>query len=116
MNWIPITDENMIDEIITTSREMMCLVFKHSNSCEISHISKWRLENSWTLPATEVRLYFLDLLKYRPISNKIAEVFNVYHESPQVLLIRNGECIYESSHLDINTEEIELCYKEVTII
>lgn len=115
MNWILLTDENQIDELKQISAHTLCLIFKNSSTCEISHIAKWRLEKSWNLQSTEVIPYFLDLLKFRNISNKIAADFNVHHESPQVLLISNGECIYDASHLDINTEEIELCYKELTI-
>jgi bacillithiol system protein YtxJ len=50
--------------------------------------------------------YFLDLIAYRAISDKIAEDFDVWHESPQVLVIRNGKCIYEESHLSIRMELI----------
>lgn len=50
--------------------------------------------------------YFLDLLNYRTISNKVAEDFNVYHESPQVLIIRNGECTYDESHMAITIDDI----------
>lgn len=115
MHWIPITDENQIEEIIAASRHNICLIYKHSSSCSISDISKWRLENGWIFQSNEVTPYFLDIIIYRKISQKLAAVFNVYHESPQVLLISNGECIYDNSHLDINIADIELCYKEMTI-
>lgn len=50
--------------------------------------------------------YFLDLIKYRSLSNQIAEDFAVYHESPQVLIIKNEECIYDESHSGIQVDEI----------
>jgi len=54
----------------------------------------------------EIDFNFLDLLAHRSLSNKIAEQFSVYHESPQVLLIRNGECIYDESHMGISMPEL----------
>lgn len=56
------------------------------------------------LPA-DMPLYFLDLIKYRDISNQIAEDFQVYHESPQMLLIKDGECILDQSHGSISVDE-----------
>lgn len=53
-----------------------------------------------------LEIYYLDLLAHRNISNYIAHHYSVHHESPQVLLIRNGECFYDSSHLDITSEEL----------
>lgn len=63
-----------------------------------------RLERA-EAPAT-IDFYYLDLLAHRNISNKIAEDFQVYHESPQVLLIRNGECVYDESHMAITMDEL----------
>ena len=54
-----------------------------------------------------VESYFLDLIAHRDVSNYIAEAFSVYHESPQILLIQNGECTYETSHLDITVGDLK---------
>ncbi|MGZ5255530.1 MAG: monothiol bacilliredoxin BrxC family protein, partial [Flavitalea sp.] len=59
----------------------------------------------WDALPENINLYFLDLLRFREISNAIADVFDVYHQSPQLLLIKNGECIYETSHGEISAEE-----------
>ena len=67
-------------------------------------MAKNRLERE--APAPNVAFYYLDLLRYRPISNKIAEMFHVHHQSPQVLLIKNGECTYEESHNGISMQDI----------
>ena len=64
-----------------------------------------RLERSAT--KADVDFYFLDLIRNRQISNKVAEEFSVYHESPQVLLIKDGKCVYDESHSGINMNEIE---------
>jgi bacillithiol system protein YtxJ len=67
-------------------------------------MAKARLERS--IQPEAVDFYYLDLLNYRSISNKVAELFSVPHESPQVLLIKNAECIYEETHNGIDMNEI----------
>ena len=57
-------------------------------------------------PPDEMDFYFLDLLRHRQLSNKIASIFSVHHESPQILLIKNGECTYDESHDGIDMKEI----------
>lgn len=104
MNWIDLTDEQQLGRLKELSKQKPQLIFKHSTRCAISSMAKNRLERS-SAPDT-VDFYFLDLVKYRQLSNKIAEEFAVYHESPQVLLIKNGECIYDESHSGIQMDEI----------
>jgi bacillithiol system protein YtxJ len=67
-------------------------------------MAKNRLERSQS--PENISYYYLDLKRYRSVSNKVADVFGVYHESPQVLLIKNGECIYEESHNGISMNDI----------
>jgi bacillithiol system protein YtxJ len=105
MNWIPITQEAQIDEIKKLSAQRPQLIFKHSTRCSGSSMALNRLERS--IVPDEVDFYFLDLIAHKNISNKIAEDFAVYHESPQILLIKNGECIFDESHSGISMEEIQ---------
>ena len=104
MRWIPLTEEAQLDTIITESATQPVVIFKHSTTCSISAMSKGRLEREQAPDG--VKFYYLDLLRYRPISNKVAETFSVHHESPQVLLIKNGDCVYEESHNGISMNEI----------
>lgn len=104
MNWINLTQEEQLQQIKVNSKNKPQVIFKHSTRCSISSMAKNRLEKS-TQP-DEIDFYFLDLIKYRPISNKIAEIFKVYHESPQILLIKNEECVYDESHSGIAMGEI----------
>jgi bacillithiol system protein YtxJ len=80
------------------------VIYKHSSRCFVSSIVRSKLEKS-TVPG-EMDFHFLDLISYRPLSNKIAADFKVPHESPQVLVIRNNECIYDASHDNIDMEEM----------
>ncbi len=105
MNWIPLTDEHQLETIKQQSENQSVAIFKHSTRCSISAMIKIRLERG-KVPQN-IPFYFLDLIRYRSISNKIADDFSVYHESPQILLIKNGECIYDESHNGINMDDIE---------
>ena len=103
-NWIEINDDIDLNHAIETSYKTPILIFKHSTRCSISTMAKNRMETR-----AEIKyeyLYFLDLIKYRSISNRIESEFNIKHESPQILKIDKGECIYHGSHQEINWENI----------
>ena len=102
--WINLTNEEQLQEIREKSTTRAQLIFKHSTRCAISSVAKNRLDKSSRPNGMD--FYFLDLIKHRNISNKISREFNVYHESPQVLIIKNGESIYDESHSAIDMQEI----------
>jgi bacillithiol system protein YtxJ len=104
MSWITLETETQLNEIREKSTDRAQIIFKHSTRCSTSQLVKSRLERA-ELPAA-VDFYYLDLIRYRPVSNKIAETFQVHHESPQILVIRNGECIYDESHLGITMDDV----------
>ncbi len=105
MDWKILQSAAQLEEITRRSAEIPQIIFKHSTRCSISNMAKTRLERSQV--AANAEFYYLDLLQNRPLSNQVAEIFGVYHESPQILIIRNGECIYDESHNGISMEEIE---------
>lgn len=105
MNWTELTEEAQLDTIVEESRIQPVAIFKHSVTCSISAMAKGRLDREQQPDG--IKFYYLDLLRYRSISNKIAEQFSVHHESPQVLIIKNGECTYDESHNGITMDEIE---------
>ncbi len=104
MNWIDLNNMQQLAAIKELSKTRPQVIFKHSTRCSISTMAKNRLERN-ELPES-CDFYYLDLIKYRSLSNQVAEDFAVAHESPQVLLINNTECIYEESHSGIQMEEI----------
>ena len=105
MQWNPIIDSKQIETIKAASFTKPQLILKHSTSCSISKMALARLERADT--PSQINFHYLDLLNYRNISKEIAESFDVSHESPQVLLIKNGNCVYDESHGGIQMEEIE---------
>lgn len=104
MNWIPLNEEIQLEEIIQRSENTPQVIFKHSTRCSISSMAKSRLDKNDNPEGID--FYYLDLIKHRNISNKIADDFKVQHQSPQVLLIRNGKCTYTESHSGIMMDEI----------
>src|ERR1700743_2652295 len=103
MNWTPLDSAQQINDI--KSKPGYSLIFKHSTRCSISMMAKRRFEMDWDALPADLPLYFLDLIKYREISAQVAQDFQVHHESPQMLLIKDGECILDQSHGAISVNE-----------
>ncbi len=103
MNWTQLQSTDQLNEI--KNLPGYSIIFKHSTRCSISMMAKRRFELDWDSLPEEIPLYFLDLIQYREISNQIAQLFQVYHESPQLLLIKDGECILDQSHGGISIDE-----------
>ena len=110
MLWHKLTDISQLQDIINLSKEqstngLPVLIFKHSTRCSISSMALNRLETKW-IDNENIQTYYLDLLNHRDISNEIANLFSVEQASPQILLIKNGVCIYNASHTDISAADI----------
>ena len=112
INWVPLNDKTQLSEIINISSDKPILIFKHSTRCGISRMVLKNFESGYDIPETEMNLYFLDLLNYRALSQDIATKFNVMHQSPQVLVIKNGEVIYHDSHDYISVGKIKELLKK----
>lgn len=104
MEWKNITDQHQISDIKAAAG--YSLIFKHSTRCSVSMMAKKRFELDWDAIPEGTNLYFLDLISHRAISAQIAELFQVHHESPQILLIKDGSCVLDASHSDISAEEV----------
>lgn len=110
ISWNILDSVEKLDEIIALSNSPevdAVAIFKHSTRCSISSISLKRFELDY-VANPRVPIYFLDLLRYRPISNLVAQTFDVEHESPQLLLIKNGKCILHDSHMEIRASMLEI--------
>lgn len=105
VNWIPLQFMGQLDEITALSNHRPTVIFKHSTRCSISRFALKQFENQFELNDT-VDAYFLDLLEHRDISNEIASRFEVLHQSPQLLLIKNGQSVYDVSHSDIDAKDL----------
>ena len=107
MAWQSLSNVAQLDEINTLSINQPVVIFKHSTRCSISFMAKSRLESSWNYGDDEVHVYLLDLIQDREVSNAVASQYEIEHASPQVLMIKNGEVIYHTSHNDIRSESFK---------
>ena len=107
LKWQPLTDINQLDAIVSESAAKPVVIFKHSTRCSISRMALKNFEREYNLQESEVAPYFLDLLEHRDISNEIAQKFQVIHQSPQLLLIKNGKSVYDVSHSEIDAEALK---------
>lgn len=105
--WNELTQLQQLDAIIEESGNTPVLIFKHSTRCNVSRMALRTFENEYSLSEDDLKLYFLDLIAYRDVSNEIASRFDVIHQSPQVILIKNGKAVYNESHSDIDVTAIE---------
>lgn len=101
INWENLTDLDQLGEIMFNSNEKPAVIFKHSTRCSVSRMALKQFENEFDLQ-DKVTPYFLDLITYREISNEIANRFGVQHQSPQILVIKDGKSVYDASHSDID--------------
>ena len=106
-HWQPLTDVNQLPSILQGSSEKPVAFFKHSIRCGTSSMVKNQLERTYDLEAASVDFYFLDLINYRSISNAIADQLNVRHESPQLILVKDGKAVYHASHHWIDLEAMK---------
>jgi bacillithiol system protein YtxJ len=105
INWIPLQYLGQLDEIAALSDAKPAVIFKHSTRCSISRFALKQFENEYALE-DKVDAYFLDLIEYRDVSNEIANRFQVVHQSPQLLLIKNGQSVYDASHDAIDAGDL----------
>ncbi len=107
-NWIPLTETNQLQDIVELSKDKLVVIFKHSTRCGISTGVLSKFEKLTDSTVETVAFYYLDLLKYRAISNEIAQKFNVYHQSPQAIFLKDGVVVNHASHYDIISKGIEM--------
>lgn len=105
-SWKQLLKEEDLNIAIENSYQKPCILFKDSKTCGISASAKHRLETNFETIQDKVDFYYLDLLQYRSISNLIAEKLNVIHQSPQIIVLKNGEVIHHSSHYAISVDKI----------
>lgn len=108
MEWNKLSEIEQLEEINKASFDTPVMIFKHSTRCSISSSALNRVERNWNNEQDDVKVkpFYLDLIAYRNISNEIAKKWNIEHQSPQVLIIKKGACIYTETHMGINYEEI----------
>ena len=105
-SWIHITEERQLETIKESSKSKPAVIFKDSVTCGISAHAKHKLTSAWDFDTSEIDFYYLDLLSFRNISNKIAQEFAVTHQSPQILVLKDTKVVDHFSHQSISVDRI----------
>jgi bacillithiol system protein YtxJ len=101
MNWRKLESLEALQVAIDESATHPVALFKHSTRCSISSTAKDRMERQWSFTDEQLPVYYLDLIQHRDISNMIAEITGIQHESPQLIIVKGGKAIYDASHSGI---------------
>ncbi|GAB2776422.1 bacillithiol system redox-active protein YtxJ [Salinimicrobium soli] len=106
--WTPLTNMEQLETIKKESQEQPVLIFKHSTRCGISRMVLKGFENEYeVLKDTDHKMYFLDLIANRDVSNAVASRLSVQHESPQLIVLQDGNVVHHASHHSIQAERVK---------
>lgn len=107
IDWNDLTELKQLDMIADESVNTPVIIFKHSTRCSVSRMALKNFEREYKIEIGDAKPYFLDLLEHRDVSNEIASRFNVMHQSPQIIVIKDGKAVYNTSHSDIDAEAVK---------
>lgn len=102
IHWNDLTELQQLDTIVEESAQTPVILFKHSTRCSVSRMALKNFENEYSIEEGNAKPYFLDLITYRDVSNEIASRFGVTHQSPQVIVVKDGKAVYDTSHDSID--------------
>lgn len=112
-NWIALTSEDDFKELVIKSSEKPQVIFKDSVTCGISAHAKERIRDGFDLIDGKADFHYLDLLTYRAASNWVAEALQVTHQSPQIIVVKDGKAVYSTSHHSINPATLATKLSEI---
>jgi bacillithiol system protein YtxJ len=107
LQWNYLQSMEDLDAAENISKEKTVILFKHSTRCSVSRFVLKQFENTYAIGSDVAELYFLDLIEYRAISDEIATRFGVTHQSPQMIVLKDGRQVYNSSHEHIDANSLE---------
>lgn len=107
MVWQELSSLAQWAEVLQQSWQGPVAVFKHSTRCSISSMAKSRLERDWQGNDPGFPVYYLDLIRFRDVSNAIAVDTHVEHQSPQLIVLKNGQPVFDSSHNMISARQAQ---------
>jgi len=107
IDWKLLKDIDQLDALEKESFDIPVVIFKHSISCGLSAMARYQLERDWDFPDGDLSFYYLDLINYRAISNEIADRFGVNHQSPQIIILKDGKAVYNTSHHKISIQDLK---------
>jgi len=108
VEWTALQSIEDLMAAIKESHKQPVVLFKHSTRCSISSSALNRLERSWNNDITNAKPYFLDLIKHRDVSAEIANQLGVTHQSPQMIVVKEGKAVFNTSHMEISFEDVKV--------
>jgi bacillithiol system protein YtxJ len=96
-----------LERVLAESRQRPLLLFKHSYSCGVSAEALDELLSHLADARPGARYAMVTVQTHRDVSNAIARKLGVRHETPQALLVRDGEVVWSASHFRVNATELE---------
>jgi bacillithiol system protein YtxJ len=109
-NFAPVTDAGALDELVARSHETPVVLFKHSTTCPISARAHHQMAKLPADVAGQISLVVVQ--RARELSRRVAEQTGIRHESPQAIILRNGQAVWSASHFDITAEAVEQAVRE----
>lgn len=106
MNWRQLKSVAQLGAVIEASDNTPVAIFKHSTRCGTSTTALGRMERLWPYTDEDLPVYYLDLLQYRDVSNEIERLTGVVHESPQLIVLKDGKAVFHASHLAIQPQNV----------
>lgn len=113
-SWIEITSLAQLNQLWVEETKDSCVFFKHSTRCSISSMALRAFERSWVTDET-TNLFFIDLIAHRDVSNQLALLSGVEHQSPQVIITHKNQVIFSDSHGTIDAEKIQLLIQQANV-
>jgi len=109
-NFAPVTDVEALDDLLARSHAAPVIIFKHSTTCPISARAHGQMSQVATGAGGQISLVIVQ--RAQELSRRVAEQTGLQHESPQVIVLRNGGVVWSASHFDITTEAVEKAVRE----
>tara|TARA_R110002124_G_scaffold227889_1_gene393168 strand:+ start:68163 stop:68555 length:393 start_codon:yes stop_codon:yes gene_type:complete len=104
--WNRLLSLEQLNELEEESKTLPVAIFKHSTRCGISRMVLKQFESSYKIEPDKMKLYYLDLLNNRDVSDEVGYKFQVIHQSPQLIVIKNGNAVAHASHHSINSLDL----------
>ncbi len=109
--WQILETKEDLEAALNQSEAQLVVIFKHSTRCPVSSMALRMFERDWSEELSGIQPYFLDLIRYRELSNQIASELEVYHESPQLIAIKDRKAVYNASHNQISAQSLNIFVK-----
>ena len=90
-----INSKETLDKLLTDSRSKPVVIFKHSNACGISSAAYREMEK------IEGQVNLLEVQSARDVSRELADLTGIRHETPQVIVLKDGKAVWNASHFDV---------------